>query len=188
MKNIIDFVEKWEESRLKQQKLLLEIKEQILNDELSEYTKREKSDEIISGELITFFQSEIIEMEKKMEDWENRYNIEINELQQGIDKEKEKINNVKEMLEEKIKLCDEQKVVIDEYENERAEKIEKVEYLRAINCAATIIQAAWRGCMVRKELGSYKNLWNVLKKRKKLALKKKNKRNVKFTKKKKLKA
>ncbi|XP_057335900.1 dynein regulatory complex protein 9-like [Microplitis mediator] len=181
----LDFVERWEESRLKQQKLLLEIKEQILNDELSEYTKREKSDEIISGELITFFQSEIIEMEKQIEDWGNRYSIEINELQQEIDEEKEKINNVKEILEEKTKLCDEQKVVIDEYENERAEKIKKSEYLVAINRAATIIQAAWRGYMVRKELGSYKNLWNVLKKRKKLALKKKNKRNVKIAKKKK---
>ncbi|KAG8035169.1 hypothetical protein G9C98_001659, partial [Cotesia typhae] len=153
----LNFVEKWEESRLKQQKLLLEIKEQNLNDKLSEYTKKEKVDEIISGELITFYQHEISLMEKQMEDWRNKYNTEIDEFQQEIDEEKGKIYNIKNILEEKIKLRDEQQVVINEFEEEQEKKIKDEEYWAAIHRAAKIIQSAWRGIMVRKQLGCFKN-------------------------------
>ncbi|CAD6203822.1 GSCOCG00009816001-RA-CDS, partial [Cotesia congregata] len=70
---------------------------------------------------------------------------------------------------------------------EQEKKIESEEYWAAIHRAATIIQGAWRGIMVRKQLGRFKNLWKVLEKRKKLALKRK-KKNKKLKKKKSLKS
>jgi len=48
-----------------------------------------------------------------------------------------------------------------------------------LNKAATIIQSIWRGYMVRKQLGKYKDLWKQLKKRKRLRQKKKMKRRGK---------
>jgi len=49
---------------------------------------------------------------------------------------------------------------------------EEVEEINKLYRAATIIQAAWKGYMVRHELGKYKNLRKRLKKRKKLRKKK----------------
>jgi len=43
---------------------------------------------------------------------------------------------------------------------------EEIEEINRLNRAAIIIQAAWKGYMVRHELGKYKNLRKRLKKRK----------------------
>lgn len=67
-------------------------------------------------------------------------------------------------MEEMRTLIDKRQKIIDEHiaEDKRLQEEAK------LNRAATIIQAKWRGYMVRHQLGKYKNLLKRLGRRKKL--------------------
>lgn len=64
---------------------------------------------------------------------------------------------------------EERQVFIDECYAEKEQLARNEEYWQEIYGAATIIQSLWRGVMVRKQLGQFKDLWASLRKRKKLA-------------------
>ncbi|RLU14900.1 hypothetical protein DMN91_012787 [Ooceraea biroi] len=66
---------------------------------------------------------------------------------------------------------DEQRELIDEYISEERRLREEAEHRGKLHKAATVIQSRWRGHMVRRELGKYKNLRKRLKRRKKLSKK-----------------
>lgn len=70
---------------------------------------------------------------------------------------------------------DERQEVIDNYLAEIKRLEEEAKYQALLNHAATVIQAAIRGYLVRHELGEYKNLRARLRKRKKLAAAKRRK-------------
>lgn len=169
------YIEKWENSRSEGQKYRLELKEQMLQEELSECERIDKVDEIISGQLRDFLDRDIARLEEETVEWLKRYNDTMDKHQQEIENVREAIGKAKEELEKKENLQIIRRKFVEECKERRRIIAEKEEYWCDVHKAAVVVQSLWRGTMVRRQLGQYRGLWKTLKKRKKLAEKKRKK-------------
>ncbi|KAK0175112.1 hypothetical protein PV327_008892 [Microctonus hyperodae] len=160
----LGYIEKWERVRLDQQKLLLKMKEQMLQDELNNCMGLENVDDIVSNELRSFLHTDVIEKEEEIEIRSSQYYEEIDQRQKDIDYFNERIKDAREALDRNYKFYDKRQAFIDEFEKEKREKVKEAEYRMEIHKAATIIQSIWRGYMVRHQLAQYQQLWDKLKK------------------------
>lgn len=152
------------------------MKEQALQETLSDCMNEERLDEMVSSDLRAFLRADISKVEAEIQSWQARYNDDIDYHQRQIDDMTEEIKDTKEALEIKYKISDQKQAFIDECEAEKGKQVKEAEYWSAIHAAATSIQALWRGYIVRHELGRYKGLKGKLKRRKRLAAKRNKKR------------
>ncbi|KAK2578724.1 hypothetical protein KPH14_007800 [Odynerus spinipes] len=169
------YAEKWENARLTQQRLRFKAEEQNLLDDLNEYRKEENVEDIVTAEIFSFFQENIKDMEDDMLTWQSRYDEEIERRQRETDDLKARVEKQKLEIQDLRAVRDERQAFIDACLAEIRRIEEEAKYQETINRAATIIQAAWRGYMVRHEVGEFKDLRAQLRKRKKLAAKRRKK-------------
>ncbi|XP_046741501.1 dynein regulatory complex protein 9-like [Diprion similis] len=162
----LGYVERWEDAQLEKQELKLAQKEEQLLNLKANCEKLEKADQIVSGEVRTYLEANTREMEDEIISWTSQYIEELERREQEMTELKDHIEGQLVELEELSLLRDARQVFIDEVlaEKERVKKEE--EYWREIHRVATLIQAQWRGYMVRKQIGPFKGLRARLKKRK----------------------
>ncbi|XP_015120811.1 dynein regulatory complex protein 9 [Diachasma alloeum] len=174
-KSKLGYVRGWESVRLEGQRLRLEMQEQNFQDQLSDYDRKEGAEEVVSEELRAYLQQEINKMEAAYGKWMTLFNDEIDQLDEEIEYKKQDIEEAERQLERNTKLSRERQEFIDDCVTRRKVMAEEKAYWDAIHRAAAVIQALWRGCMVRRQLGPYRGLRKALKKRKKMAAKRRKK-------------
>ncbi|XP_015595179.1 dynein regulatory complex protein 9 [Cephus cinctus] len=170
------YLERWEAARLELHYCRMKMKEQELDNKLTECALMERMDAIVAGEVCTYLQASMKDMEDEIMVWTSQYNEEIERREQEINEFKEQISEQKMILEQLYFVRDERQQLIDECEAETLRAKEKAEYWKIVHRSATIIQSLWRGYIVRNQLGAFKGLWNVLSKRKKQAARARKKR------------
>ncbi|RLU15106.1 hypothetical protein DMN91_012993 [Ooceraea biroi] len=167
----LGYAERWARARLEQQALKLQLRKTDVLNGLSDRSKECNAEQIMSAEISAYLEADIEEKEKQIVAWTTRYSEELVRRQQEIDELKEKVDKQKLEMDEMRSLRDEQRELIDEYISEERRLREEAEHRGKLHKAATVIQSRWRGHMVRRELGKYKNLRKRLKRRKKLSKK-----------------
>ncbi|XP_063974594.1 uncharacterized protein LOC135161180 [Diachasmimorpha longicaudata] len=171
----LGYVRRWESARLEGQRLQLEMQEQVYQDQLSDYDYKEAAEEVISEEIRAYLQQDINKMEGNYEEWMTRFNDEIDQLDEEIEYKRQDIEEAERNLETKTTLSTERQRFIDDCVMRRTAMADERAYWDAIHRAAAVIQALWRGFMVRGQLGPYRGLWRALKKRKKIAARRRKK-------------
>ncbi|XP_033225842.1 dynein regulatory complex protein 9-like [Belonocnema kinseyi] len=165
----LEYVKRWENDRLDQQNLKMALKEKKLVDELNAFARKERIEQIVSEDMQAYVDNNIDYLENKIKKWTNKNHEDIFKMEREIYDIREAIDDRTENLKELNSLYAERQAFIDEcYEEEERIRREE-EYRKTLNKSALRIQSFWRGYMVRKQLGKYKELWTRLRKRKKLA-------------------
>ncbi|XP_032452821.1 uncharacterized protein LOC103318122 isoform X1 [Nasonia vitripennis] len=177
----LDYISRTEASKLEQQNLRFSIRERSLLDEIKELEKTMKIDIRVSEALQTYGKSVINHCEEEIIVWSDRYNEELERRQQETIELQEKIDEMKEFMQESRILQKERQIFIDAYVEEQEKIKSEMDYVDAVNSAATLIQAIWRGYMVRHELGPFFGLKKKIGKRPKKSKKKAKKKTRKFS-------
>lgn len=158
-----DYIQSWESQCLNENNELLNKEANRLRQPLQLQDSTSIARNVIFPELIA-------NIGLILEKWERMYDIQVSAidvdtltLESEEEQENDKIKNLQEA-------CDWMQITIDEFEERKQKYEERMRNEAHINKMATRIQAFWRGTMVRRFLGPYKNL-------KKLFRKKSNKRN-----------
>ncbi|VVC37424.1 IQ motif, EF-hand binding site [Cinara cedri] len=159
-----NYVDKWEKARVENFKFKFKAKELELQRKITKLQEELETEKIVDTQYEQFLKYSINELEKQIEYWEYKYKTDIMEID-------EKLKNLMIILNEKTRKIDslektynERQIIIEEHVlNKR-----KLEELKKLNehreKMATKIQAWWRGIMVRRRLGPYKNLLGPRKK------------------------
>ncbi|XP_011504448.1 PREDICTED: IQ domain-containing protein D-like [Ceratosolen solmsi marchali] len=173
----LDYIIKWETSKLEQQNMRLSLQEEEVRNEIKKLEKARAIDAKVSDELRIYGQSVINAYENDIVDWTNRYNNEMERRQIEINAVEDNIKEINTFLLESRKLYDERQIVVDKDLEEKNRENEKIEYWKTINDWATVIQAVWRGYMVRHKLGPFAKLGYKKPKKSKRSKRSKSKKN-----------
>ncbi|XP_025422946.1 uncharacterized protein LOC112692490 [Sipha flava] len=158
------YVGKWEKARVEHFKLTFKAKELELQKEILGLQTRLENEQVIDKENETFLNYSINELKKQIEYWECKYKTDVMEIDNKLDNRmmtlKEKTKEVEIMKE----TYNERQNIIEEHTKNKKilEEEKKINDYR--EKTAIKIQAWWRGTMVRRRLGHYKNLLGPRKK------------------------
>lgn len=158
-----DYIQSWESQCLNENDELLKEEANRLRQPLQLQDSTSIARNVIFPELIA-------NIGLILEKWERMYDVQVSAIDVDTltleSEEEQKNDKIKKLQED----CDRLQITIDEFEERKQKYEERMRYEAHINKMATRLQAFWRGTMVRRFLGPYKNL-------KKLFRKKSNKRN-----------
>ncbi|XP_058799313.1 dynein regulatory complex protein 9 [Phymastichus coffea] len=168
----LDYIRRWEKSKLEQHNYRLTVHEESVLNEIKELEIERKRDAKVSEELQSYGKSAIYSCENEIASWTERYHEELEKRQQEINQLQESIEALQESLEKIRDLQKERQVVVDEYMEEQKKINDENEYWKTVNEQATIIQSIWRGYMVRHRLGPFDAIFKLAAKRKKKKSKK----------------
>ncbi|XP_025205682.1 uncharacterized protein LOC112601989 [Melanaphis sacchari] len=153
-----NYVEKWEKARVENFKFKFRSEELKLQKYIVELQAKMKTDQLIDIENEQYLDYSIKELEKQIEYWECKYKTDTNKID-------EKLENLIITLEEKTKEIEslkkifiERQTIIEEHTENKQRAEEEKKRIDHMEKMATKIQAWWRGTMVRRRLGPYKNL------------------------------
>ncbi|CAK6970076.1 dynein regulatory complex protein 9 [Scomber scombrus] len=145
--------------------------EKLLEDQLELRKKQLKEEMRVHEESTKFLQNRHEELQQLLQHWQER-------TKQMLQEKEQQLNNVRckrtvildKLMEMRRKYREMEQVVVEDREEQ-----EKLRQKQAEVRAATKLQAWWRGCMVRRGLGSYKKAEEGKKGKKKKEGKKKKK-------------
>ncbi|XP_018579802.1 IQ domain-containing protein G-like [Anoplophora glabripennis] len=151
-----DYIEKWQNSKIEMNEILLEGKEQQKLKELKKIDADMYKESRVHQEIVAAYsemQKDIIIETAK---WEKKYNKDCKQLEAKIEAMKdkrEKQNEATKILKETYLKRERE---INDYKIYKIQQEEKKMILQKRNEAATKIQAWWRGTMVRKGFGKFR--------------------------------
>ncbi|KAH8242786.1 hypothetical protein KR032_002162 [Drosophila birchii] len=149
-------VQRWEEGRLAQGTIWGENAERAYLRDILDIKQKLAREERVSTELRSFRQREIVDLHRRIEEWQERYVSEIRRVNREAEAWELRILEQKKQLERHREIYDERMVFVEEYRAQKAEE-QRLHDLQVhrIECAVRL-QAWWRGTMVRRGLGPFK--------------------------------
>ncbi|XP_050526463.1 uncharacterized protein LOC126897084 [Daktulosphaira vitifoliae] len=158
------YVKKWEKARIEYFKIK-HVSEEFELSRLIENTKRRmETEEMIDNESLSFLKHSIFELNEQLKYWKLKYDNDIVEIN-------EKLNKLLQLL--KTKKHEESLIsftfykrqgIIDEYERIQIQLEQDRKNAEHKENMIIKIQAWWRGTMVRRRLGPYKQMLSLRKK------------------------
>ncbi|XP_017128928.1 dynein regulatory complex protein 9 [Drosophila elegans] len=149
-------VQRWEEGRLAQGTIWGENAERAYLRDILDIKQKLAREERVSAELRSFRQREILELQARIKEWQERYVSEIRRVDREAESWELRILEQKKLLLRHREIYEERMTYVQEY---RAQKEEEQRLLalqiHRIECAVRL-QAWWRGTMVRRGLGPFK--------------------------------
>ncbi|XP_035528213.1 dynein regulatory complex protein 9 [Morone saxatilis] len=164
-------VEKKLELKLEQTQKENSQAEKLLEDQLQMLHKQLKDERRVHEESETFLQNQLKELQEQLQQWQQS-------TKQMLQKKEQQLNslcckrtlNLDRLTDMKRKFKEMEQVVMEDREEQ-----ERLRQQQEEARAATKLQAWWRGCMVRRGLGSFKKAEDDKKGKKKKEGKKKKK-------------
>ncbi|XP_037732917.1 dynein regulatory complex protein 9 [Drosophila subpulchrella] len=149
-------VQRWEEGRLAQGTIWGENAERAYLRDILDIRQKLAREERVSAELRSFRQREIMELQARIKEWQERYVSEMRRVDREAEAWELRILEQKKLLQRHREIFEERMTYVQEY---RAQKEEEQRLLNLqihrIECAVRL-QAWWRGTMVRRGLGPFK--------------------------------
>ncbi|XP_044064008.1 dynein regulatory complex protein 9 isoform X1 [Siniperca chuatsi] len=165
-------VEKNTKLQLQQKQKETSQTEKLLDDQLELLQKQLKEETRVHEKSKTFLQNQHKELQQQLQQWQQRTKQMLQEKEQQLNSVRcKRTVNLDRLVEMRRKFKEMEQVVMEDREEQ-----EKLCQQQAEARAATKLQAWWRGCMVRRGLGSFKKAEVVKKGKKKKEGKKKKKK------------
>lgn len=152
----IEMVSVWEKTRQEQIEAIFQHEVTSLTkarDECEDHTEREL---IAINEIMTFYHMKCNKLEESIRTWQRRYEADHNQFDEQIKNTRETIEDVKSKYELIQSWYEKREKFIDNYYSEQKELGERRKLEEKQRLSAIIIQAWWRGTMVRRQLGPYR--------------------------------
>nr|XP_026496858.1 dynein regulatory complex protein 9-like [Vanessa tameamea] len=150
------YVDRWQTARTEQHNQTIFDKEALPTAVIEYYKHRADSEQRVHSEVELLVTISINETLEKVDDWMNKYDKDMEKIDLKIQIQK---NDYQNMLDKRINLeekIEKHKTMIKEWIDFKAER-EKVRlYREMMTKSAIIVQAWWRGLLVRRQLGPYK--------------------------------
>lgn len=157
------YVEKWEDQRKNVNKELIKEEENRLLKQKYTILNESEIEKKCMAEVFYVLSEFSVEMNQHEETWEKIYAKDVGAFDTDIlilEQEQEDLDNSNKRLQEN---ANELPTLINEFEDRKHKREEHMKFKIHINNMALIIQAFWRGIMVRKFLGRFKKLKKLFK-------------------------
>ncbi|XP_044315104.1 dynein regulatory complex protein 9 [Drosophila rhopaloa] len=149
-------VQRWEEGRLAQGTIWGENAERAYLRDILNIKQKLAREERVSAELRSFRQREILELQARIKEWQQRYVSEIRRVDREAEAWELRILEQKKLLQRHREIYEERMTYVQEYRAQKAEEQRLLDLqIHRIECAVRL-QAWWRGTMVRRGLGPFK--------------------------------
>ncbi|KAI4494954.1 hypothetical protein M0804_001155 [Polistes exclamans] len=147
---------KWNKAKCQQNLIKCEEEWKRLKKLLDDLHEREKIEQLISTELITFLMHDIASIEEKIEEWQKRYDREKKMYEEEIREVNIEIETRQKDIAELSQEYNKKQKFIDTYLAEKEAVKKQKEHEQHVRGCAIRIQAWWRGVMVCRKLGPYR--------------------------------
>ncbi|KAF4525745.1 hypothetical protein B566_EDAN002005 [Ephemera danica] len=147
---------KWETARAGQLDMKLTMDEEGLEKKLEEVARDTDVELRVHAELETFLQATVQDLQEQTEEWKEKYDKDKAEKEEKLAALKQKRDKNMKELKALADLYCRHKKELREYETQREQRQLALEKMRYENEKSILIQAWWRGVMVRRGLGPYK--------------------------------
>lgn len=150
-----EYMRKWEEQWLAENKEALWLEEMSLQRQIEQTDKQRALEDTCMQEVRRVFSEFTETVGRHVETWENTYDRQVNTIDVDIltlERQLQELDELHGKLEEDT---DELQTAVTALEGRKREREERAKYILSV----IKIQAFWRGVMVRKLLGPYKNIW-----------------------------
>ncbi|XP_052853867.1 LOW QUALITY PROTEIN: dynein regulatory complex protein 9 [Drosophila gunungcola] len=149
-------VQRWEEGRLAQGTIWGENAERAYLRDILDIKQKLAREERVSAELRAFRQREILELQARIKEWQERYVSEIRRVDREAESWELRILEQKKLLQRHREIYEERMTYVQEYRAQKEEEQRLLDLqIHRIECAVRL-QAWWRGTMVRRGLGPFK--------------------------------
>ncbi|KAH8363150.1 hypothetical protein KR084_006024 [Drosophila pseudotakahashii] len=149
-------VQRWEEGRLAQGTIWGENAERAYLRDILDIKQKLAREERVSAELRSFRQREILELQARIKEWQERYVSEMLRVDREAEAWELRILEQKKLLQRHKEIYEERMTYVQEYRAQKAEEQRLLDLqIHRIECAVRL-QAWWRGTMVRRGLGPFK--------------------------------
>ncbi|EDW98499.1 dynein regulatory complex protein 9 [Drosophila yakuba] len=149
-------VQRWEEGRLAQGTIWGENAERAYLRDILDIKQKLSREERVSAELRSFRQREILELQAKIKQWQERYVSEMRRVDREAEAWELRILEQKKLLQKHQEIYEERMTYVQEYRAQKAEEQRLLDLqMHRIECAVRL-QSWWRGTMVRRGLGPFK--------------------------------
>ncbi|XP_039495264.1 dynein regulatory complex protein 9 [Drosophila santomea] len=149
-------VQRWEEGRLAQGTIWGENAERAYLRDILDIKQKLSREERVSAELRSFRQREILELQAKIKEWQERYVSEMRRVDREAEAWELRILEQKKLLQKHQEIYEERMTYVQEYRAQKAEEQRLLDLqMHRIECAVRL-QSWWRGTMVRRGLGPFK--------------------------------
>ncbi|KAI8044323.1 hypothetical protein M5D96_000477 [Drosophila gunungcola] len=146
-------VQRWEEGRLAQGTIWGENAERAYLRDILDIKQKLAREERVSAELRAFRQREILELQARIKEWQERYVSEIRRVDREAESWELRILEQKKLLQRHREIYEERMTYVQEYRAQKEEEQRLLDLqIHRIECAVRL-QAWWRGTMVRRGLG-----------------------------------
>lgn len=149
-------VQRWEEGRLAQGTIWGENAERAYLRDILDIKQKLAREERVSAELRSFRQREILELQARIKEWQERYVSEMRRVDREAEAWELRILEQKKLLQKHKEIYEERMTYVQEYRAQKEEEQRLLDLqMHRIQCAVRL-QAWWRGTMVRRGLGPFK--------------------------------
>ncbi|EDW45251.1 dynein regulatory complex protein 9 [Drosophila sechellia] len=149
-------VQRWEEGRLAQGTIWGENAERAYLRDILDIKQKLTREERVSAELRSFRQREILELQARIKEWQERYVSEMRRVDREAEAWELRILEQKKLLQKHKEIYEERMTYVQEYRAQKEEEQRLLDLqMHRIECAVRL-QAWWRGTMVRRGLGPFK--------------------------------
>lgn len=149
------YVESWENARIEQAFLICDQNENELTDIISNYKNEIEKEIRINSEIETYIAENQKDMEEKIDYWMRKYETEMETKTIETQVLKDQREDQAKRYETMSVTYEKHKKEIEDWLDYKEKKRIKDEIFAEQTEAAIKIQAWWRGCMVRHQLGPY---------------------------------
>lgn len=149
-----EYMRKWEDQWLAENKEALWLEEMNLQRQIKQTDKQKALEDTCMQEVRRVFSDFTETVSRHAETWENTYDRQVNAIDVDIltlEQQLQELDEIYVKLEEDM---DELQTAVTAFEGRKWEREKRRKYIMSV----IKIQAFWRGVMVRKLLGPYRNL------------------------------
>uniref|UniRef100_A0A8D8X4R9 Dynein regulatory complex protein 9 n=1 Tax=Cacopsylla melanoneura TaxID=428564 RepID=A0A8D8X4R9_9HEMI len=154
----VSYNKKWYHAKSEQNMFLINKKLSQHQQQILSTSQQIEQEHRVANEIINFLRKSVQDLNDQLDWWKQKYETDLEEKQEKLNMVTLERDQQLNKLQQLTKMYNERKAEIEEYDAIKAEIKRKQDFETYQNKMATKIQAWWRGIMVRRHLGQFKDL------------------------------
>ncbi|KAI5754874.1 hypothetical protein M8J77_012240 [Diaphorina citri] len=154
----VNYYSKWYQAKTEQNVYLINKKQAQHQQNILDTTQHIEQEHRVANEIMNFLRKSVQDLNDQLDWWKQKYENDLEQKEIKLKVVTLERDQQLEKLEELTRVYNERKAEIEDYEAIKAEIKRQQDFENYQNQMATKIQAWWRGVMVRRHLGPFKDL------------------------------
>lgn len=151
-----NMIERWEAARQQQTTAVFNHELKKITQQRDDIEEKTEIELVANNETMAFYRANCAKLKHEIDVWQFRLETEKKDLDERIAHTQANIEDVRSKYQLIQSWYDERSKFIDDYRREQAELEEQLRLEKEKTAAAVRIEAWWRGTMVRRQIGPYR--------------------------------